>query len=861
MSYPARRLGPTVFYLSALIWLASFSSPVRAESYQICETSTTCTIGEYLYDDDYSALPGQTCTLNSKYPDDTAFITNGAMTDRGDGWYSYDATIGTTEGIYSTNICCTPSSGTLCLDKTFEVKSPSLTASEVWASPTRTLTSFGTLVGDVWGYSTRTLSTLGSLISDIWGHTTRTLTGTGNIATKDDVAAIQGSTTTSTTNITINSISQQIAETRAVLEQLVNEPVIQNFIEEGSSPSVGEKIEETRRRTNLIYTQTQTALARTNSLISKWPFLTKTQAADELSLLTQTLNQPESENTDSISNIADWLEKSWKNPVTADIANFSSLASASVLETSRNLSYYGKSSTSTELLKSAANSLTSLAKTIGEASDSASAPTLFGHLRKIQRRAEELDAERSKLTEIFDQMESYSQIELASVTSTREKQILAVNEFKGATSILKNTVKNAQNALKNKLLSLFAILDINETLLANAAGSPLRKIWLEEGSIIFRTAISNPSTTLTQTIPLKFLLPKEVKSEDIMDLDPALSTGYDTEKEAIYVEGEFTLEPEESVIVFVEVEDVWIFSDEELAAYQTQADALLKTLERSELYPQAASLKSDIDVTVAKILADQDRNVNPAARIQTYRRGELELLGIKEKIETLKDLVASQTSARSILGFVGGSQAILAWGLIVIFITGFVFLTLYMRRLQRDIYPQKKTPAKSDDSKPELTQNLIPRSLETKKRLSPQAIPFILTMLITAVVSATALSTYFFYQSRPKPSVNSVEPSIVPSPTTPPAPSPEPSPEPEPASTSSATNSTSALIEVNPGEAITISTKPSRSSDVAMIVSTTMRVYPLGEVLDTYKNSWTRIAFSPEETNTQLWILSSFLTR
>ncbi|HXG17180.1 MAG TPA: hypothetical protein VNK50_13090 [Calidithermus sp.] len=53
-------------------------------------------------------------------------------------------------------------------------------ADKVWASSTRTLTSFGTLVADIWAHSTRTLTSFGTLVSDIWSASTRTLTSLGS---------------------------------------------------------------------------------------------------------------------------------------------------------------------------------------------------------------------------------------------------------------------------------------------------------------------------------------------------------------------------------------------------------------------------------------------------------------------------------------------------------------------------------------------------------------------------------------------------------------------------------------------------------------------------------------------------------
>jgi len=66
---------------------------------------------------------------------------------------------------------------------TLEAGERTSVATAVWASGSRSLTTFGTLVSDVatavWAASTRTLSSFGTLVSDIWSNATRTLTSGG----------------------------------------------------------------------------------------------------------------------------------------------------------------------------------------------------------------------------------------------------------------------------------------------------------------------------------------------------------------------------------------------------------------------------------------------------------------------------------------------------------------------------------------------------------------------------------------------------------------------------------------------------------------------------------------------------------
>src|SRR3989338_5493493 len=74
---------------------------------QVCQPSAICHIGEFLYDDSYAPLITTSCTVTSKYPDGTAYLTNQAMTSAADGWYSYQInSTPATEGVYRTQISC-----------------------------------------------------------------------------------------------------------------------------------------------------------------------------------------------------------------------------------------------------------------------------------------------------------------------------------------------------------------------------------------------------------------------------------------------------------------------------------------------------------------------------------------------------------------------------------------------------------------------------------------------------------------------------------------------------------------------------------------------------------------------------------
>ncbi len=137
-------------WLTALITLfltaqgIAFPARLFAAGYQVCPPSSSCTVGEFLYDDNYTPIATGSCTLTSRNPDNSLFLNSVPLTASSDGWYSYTATTSATEGVYHSQICCTTGSDYLCLDKTFEIKTPAATiSSTLSASPTSGPTPVG----------------------------------------------------------------------------------------------------------------------------------------------------------------------------------------------------------------------------------------------------------------------------------------------------------------------------------------------------------------------------------------------------------------------------------------------------------------------------------------------------------------------------------------------------------------------------------------------------------------------------------------------------------------------------------------------------------------------------------------------
>ncbi len=307
--------------------------------------------------------------------------------------------------------------------------------------------------------------------------------------------------------------------------------------------------------------------------------------------------------------------------------------------------------------------------------------TLYGYIKQVSDLATTFEQESATANDLLAQTTDNS-TNLSQAVANLSDEVIKNNQVPNAQLILEQTIQTQKNNFKNKILSLIALINTNQLLLASSTDKTVNNIWLEEGSIIFRSVITNPSKIISQKVPIKLYLPAEIKKEQVIKADPQLSIEYDTTQNSLVATGEITLNPQETQTFLVEVEDIWKYDQTEIDSLKKQADDLLKSLKNSSFFAQGTSLASDIAVSLDKIMLRQKQAITPESRIRTYRESRLEMDGIGQKINTLKQLVTQASANNSVFGFVGGVQAIAVWGLIIILVAGFVFLTLYMRTMR-----------------------------------------------------------------------------------------------------------------------------------------------------------------------------------
>ena len=609
------------------------------------------TIGEYLYNDDYTIDTGASCTLNVKNSDGTALITDQVISSTADGWYGYTFSSPTTTGYYRSEMCCDTNGDHLCIDKSFEINEA------VDSSP-----STNDISSAVWGYSGRTLTGFNNIVADVWSYATRKLTSGENIVT-----------TVTSTNI--ENIKTTSNETRLILEQLVNKPIIENSLEEVQDIDLSEKIQTSKTVANELYINLlflDTTIDKTNK---DWVKLTDREILDNLSEAKDIIgDESDSTSSNSFFGKINFLRDTWGLKEGDELHEEIKAINNSLGFVQSGIASYGKSNALLKELRGSSVYLTTSEKILSLINKKIS-----------ENEANSLLIENNLIASnnILNSWNSNSYLDVKNKVDDLILDVLAINKVPKGKLVIESSFNNISHdkKLKNKVLGLRALLFANKKLMINGSKTVLIANWLEEGSLVIKTLITNPSILISQEVPLKYYLPKEVKKEHIIETDAGAEVKYDTERDQLYVEGNFTLKPGETRTVKVRVEDVWQISETEIDNLLKQTDDLVKPLEKTAYFAQGITLKSNIGVSLNKAKDLLKDGVTPEAKIKAYREAELEINSVKEQVEKLKELVSLASSSGSILGFVGGSQAIAVWGIVITIATGFVFMTVYMRKL------------------------------------------------------------------------------------------------------------------------------------------------------------------------------------
>ena len=685
--------------ISALFFAASHQ--IFAVQYQQCAQNSSCSIGEFLYDDNYSPISvGTSCTLTSRYPNGNVLVNSENMTGTADGFYSYNVgTSGLVNGIYRGQMCCNTAGENICLDKTFEVAATvSTLVSDIWASPNRSLTDFGSLVSNIW-------------------------------------------TSPSSIGTSIAVLSAQIS-------------------------AVDTKIVTIDSKVDSLSTSISTIQSNTTNILNKWSTFSVTDIIayiDTLETQLGTNSQICSDN--SVFGHIACLSDKWGSESASTIFTAANNAYSTSVSLRSELNFAGKSTTAYDEIITLKNYIDTLESSIGSSSDLSSSTTIFGRIKQVSEAVANIDNSTLDLNDLLAKWGTYTATDIYDKITTISTQVSAINSVSNIDNITNNNITQTTDlsVLQNQVLAMRAILDVNRILLEKIDNKPIIKSWLENGSIIFKTLITNPSNVVTQDVPFSYFLSPEVKQSDIIKKSENLEIKYDTSKAILFAEGNFKLKPKETIIVEIEVNDIWSVPQSKIDTLRRQASELFVPLKNTAYFAQGVTLHSDIQASLDRIMEIQKSSKLPEDKIKDYRTAQIELESVTKKIDSLKEILTQSGSIGTLSGFIGGVQTVGVWGIIVVLVVGFVLLAIYIKSINTN--DGHKPPHKP----PTEYQFSVPR------RSFHSGLTFASVLGLSLGISS---SVTYFYATRNKavepshPTVLSATIEITPTPTLQPTPTP-----------------------------------------------------------------------------------------
>ena len=157
-----------------------------------------------------------------------------------------------------------------------------------------------------------------------------------------------------------------------------------------------------------------------------------------------------------------------------------------------------------------------------------------------------------------------------------------------------------------------------------------------------RVVVLNPSATLTQTKSVRTPLPKEITMQNVKD-DGGMEIEYDN-KEGSFVafKNDIPLEPGETKVFEIIMDDVWMMNEEKLEVQRTRTEKIVNAMKKSKAYERAALIGEGIYAHVDQIIkAQNNQGVTTNQHIAYYRDNVQLAESIQKDITELEKLLVT----------------------------------------------------------------------------------------------------------------------------------------------------------------------------------------------------------------------------
>jgi hypothetical protein len=535
-----------------------------------------------------------------------------------------------------------------------------LSAQEVWEYQQRELTNTDNIVSSVWDYQNRSLNSFSNIVTSIWSADDRTATDP-----------------TGATAASISVLEREIKAAQTLIQQLAAQTAAgQSGSEAADYAALLEtKLETTKTYLSEISNNMEIISTRLGLLSIKWDQLSDTDRIQELEQILALLGTNDSSDRDTLIGQLSWFTANWpKNSTTTLYQNVTNLRT-DINDFITAIQISPSDESQTAIINQLFAAASSLKADVGDISQSETSASLYGQYKSNRALAEALASQLRILNNTLTDWDRLSLADRDTIANALSQDIGLLNRF-SALKILMSPVAATPGFLHN----LKSVITANQAVLASS-GEPVVLNWIGTDATAYHTFIYNPSKTTPQTANINYFLPSELTTENLSLTPTPLTTTFDPSQNAIAVTGSPALDPEAHALHTIITSDIWQINPAHIDTLRLQAKSLTATLEKSPLYPQAMVIKQNIDQALDTILQLQTQTHTPEAKIQAYRQIQTLKQSVDQGLTELQNLANSQENSNSLMGFIGGVQAVAVWGMIVIVIAGFIFLSLYMRAL------------------------------------------------------------------------------------------------------------------------------------------------------------------------------------
>jgi len=196
-----------------------------------------------------------------------------------------------------------------------------------------------------------------------------------------------------------------------------------------------------------------------------------------------------------------------------------------------------------------------------------------------------------------------------------------------------------------------------------------------QASITLRLMAVNPAAS-EQAVPIKVYLPLEVKPEDVL-YKGDLEVAYDAQQGSYYVFGEYQLKPGETLEKEIEIKDVWVIDQGQIALIRQEAKELLSAFEKTKYLERATLLYDGIDKKLKEIgQIDDLSSTSPGYKISNYRNSLSLMNSAKADLLAAKTLL-SEVAPKGLAGF---TWKIILFIIIFLGVLGLGFFFIWQRQ-------------------------------------------------------------------------------------------------------------------------------------------------------------------------------------